>query len=172
MDSNFAAMGLPAMFENKNALPSAESGLGGHDRDGQLNLRKGRPEMRGHVVRTLIVMQIARRILRGDGFEEPLQIRSNIPRRVLLDEKRRRGVPTEQRQQADLDILLGGPRPYLVGDLQKPSPGRQEAENRVGLVNPRLTTTIPVIVPNQKQWAARPGHLHLRAPVAAADYAR
>ena len=63
-------MGPAAMLEQIDALPGPERECARDDGNGQLNARERRPKVGGHVVGPLVVVGVARGILRRDSLEE------------------------------------------------------------------------------------------------------
>ena len=75
--------------------------------------------MRRHVVESLIVMCVEVGILRHGPLKPGLQISADFGRRILLDQKRGRGVLTEEGEQPFLDAAALDPIYDPAGDLKQ-----------------------------------------------------
>lgn len=90
--------------------------------------------MRGHVVRTLLVVGVA--VVLGRQPVEPAgQIDPHRARGVLLDQQRGGGVAAQQTGEALGDPGLRHPAGNLAGDLGEALPGGGEAEHGGGLAH-------------------------------------
>jgi len=79
------------------------------DRDRQLRLRQGRPQMRRHVVGSLVIVRVERRILGRDAREVGLEIVPRSASGIFLDQQGSGSVAAEDRQQSGLDFLILDP---------------------------------------------------------------
>src|SRR5687767_12930883 len=92
VERDLARRWIAAMLEQIDALPRAKDHSAALDRYGELGLGKRRPEVRGHVVRTLVGMLVGG-MLRCDAREIVLEVPARGRSGVFLDEQGCRGVP-------------------------------------------------------------------------------
>ena len=111
-------MRCPAVLEHVDSLPRPERQTTTDHRDRQARLGQRGTQMRGHVVRTFVVMLIFARFRRDPG-EITLEIAPRGGRGVLLDQQRCGGVPDEYRQQTRLDAGAIDPAANRVGTVME-----------------------------------------------------
>jgi len=111
-------MRAAAMLEQIDALPRPKRESAVDQRDRELDLRECRAEMRRHVVRALVIVQIFARLWR-DPRKICFEIGANLGRRVFLDEERGGGVAAEYRQQTFHHPLIADPSFDRVGDVDE-----------------------------------------------------
>src|SRR5271166_6977721 len=97
------------MLEEINPLPRSERETAVDQRDRQVGRRQRRPDVRRHIIGAFIVMGVAMRVLRRDAFEKRLEIRADLRRGVLLNEKGGRRVPAEQGDQSCFQLVPPDP---------------------------------------------------------------
>jgi hypothetical protein len=106
------------VFEKKNALPRSERRRAADDGNREMRLGERRANMRGHIVRTFGVMDIAavfRREAREDGFK----IRKNVGVGVFRDQQRRRRVTAKDREEPFGDAIVPNEIDDSRGDFVK-----------------------------------------------------
>src|SRR5271166_3870148 len=109
VDRDLAPMRRAPMLEEINPLPRSERETAVDQRDRQVGRRQRRPDVRRHIIGAFIVMGVAMRVLRRDAFEKRLEIRADLRRGVLLDEKGGRRVPAEQGDQSCFQLVPPDP---------------------------------------------------------------
>jgi hypothetical protein len=107
------------MFEQIDPLPSAEHQSPRGNRDGKLGWGKRGPDMRGHVVWSFRLMNIALVVFRRDGLKKIFKISLNVWVGIFLNKERRRSVAAKYRQKAGRDILASQPKRDFAGDFDK-----------------------------------------------------
>lgn len=108
------------MLEEINPLPRAKPQPARSDRDRNLRLGQGGADMRGHVVQSFALMEVAPIIFRRKLAEKTLQIGADIRVRIFLNEEGRRGMATKNREEAARYFLRRHPSGNGRGDLDQP----------------------------------------------------
>lgn len=106
------------MLVKVNALPGAKDRPGVLHGNGKLGLRKGRADMRWHVIGSLVIVPVSH--LPSIGYEpteEVLQVGADVWGGILLHEQRGRGVTAPDCQQSRADVLVRYPVEDLMCDL-------------------------------------------------------
>lgn len=102
MNGDFAGSGLSAVLEQENPLPPAKRQTPADNRDGKLGRSQRRAQVRGHIVRTFVIMLLFRAFGRETG-DEPLEVAPGGGRGIFLDQERCRGVTAKKRAKTGLD---------------------------------------------------------------------
>lgn len=100
------------VFEEVDALPGSQGEFAFDERDRQLHLGEGCLQMSRHVVRAFGVMPVGTGLGPGLGreaIEEGLEVGAHGRIGVLLDQKRRGGVPAEDGEETGVHRLLAHP---------------------------------------------------------------
>jgi hypothetical protein len=119
MQNDLPPVGLAPMFEQIDPLPSAEHQPPRGNRDGKLGWRKRGPDMRGHVVWSFRLMNIALVVFWRDGLKKIFKISLNVWVGIFLNKERRRSVAAKYCQKAGRDILASQPKRNFAGDFDK-----------------------------------------------------
>jgi hypothetical protein len=105
------------------------------DRDRELRLGQRCPNVGWHIARSFILMPVSTVAAIGHKAAEKIfQISLDIRGGVLLDQKRCRGAPAPDSQQASGQAL--GPRPaaYLIGGVHEAAPARYNVDTMQSLL--------------------------------------
>jgi len=113
-----AVMWAAAMLEQVDALPCAERESAVNQRDRELDLSERGAEVRGHVVRAFVVVEILSRF-GGYAGEIGFEIGPDFGGGVFLDQERGGGMAAEYRQQTLRYALVAGPAGDLVCDVDE-----------------------------------------------------
>ena len=99
------------MFEEKDALVACEQQFAFESRNSKMGLRDCPLDMGRHVVGTFRVVTVERGVFQGLFREEVFQIAQDVQVFVFLDEKGRRCMTYEERQQPGRQGVGFGPVP-------------------------------------------------------------
>ena len=106
--------------------------------------------MRRHVVQPLLVMQIEVGVFGRGSLKPGLQISADFGRRILLDQKRGRGVLTEEGEQPFLDAAALDPIYDPAGDLEQALARR--FDEQCGALLTHLMLLPLVLAVMQERW--------------------
>src|SRR5690348_8228462 len=134
MQHNLTRGRVAAVLEQENALPCAEERASVLDGDRQLRRRQRCAQMRGHVVRSFIVM-LVRAVLGSDAAEIGLEIAPRRRSGILLDQQRGGRVAAKKRQQAFADAALAHKIADRIGKFMQAALGSANRQNRARLAN-------------------------------------
>ena len=106
-NNNASPMGGLPVFEQKNALPRSQMHSRVHDRDYFTRSCQHHPDVRGHVVRSFVVVLEVGRVFGHEPIEEFFEIAPRSRICVLHDDEAAAGVLNENRQCASSDAAPG-----------------------------------------------------------------
>ena len=118
---------VAAMLEQEDALPGAERQAAVAHRDGKLDLRQSGPQVRGHVVGSLVVM-LVRSSLGRDASKIGLQVALDRGRSIFLDQQGRGCVAAEKREEAVANASAFHPFANGGRDFMESGSGRSNRE--------------------------------------------
>ena len=82
MRGDLAPMRRAPVLKQIDALPGSETQPALDQRNRQIDAGQSRADMGRHVVGTLVIVGVARRVFRRDAVEKSLEVRANLRRRV------------------------------------------------------------------------------------------
>lgn len=119
MHGDIAFAGRPAMLEKIDALPGPKRQPAIDDRDREIRAGQSGADVCRHVIRALLVVEIAAFSFRSDVLKEGLKVGTNFRRRIFLNEQSRGGMPAEKRHQSISQVLTAQPVCDFGRDLRE-----------------------------------------------------
>jgi hypothetical protein len=112
-------MWIATVFEEENSLPRAELHFAVDNRNRLARPRQRRANVRGHIVRSFLVM-FEVLVLRHEFVEEPLQIATRSRRGILHRDQAAAGVLDKNRRDSRSNSAFIDDRLNLFGDFVRP----------------------------------------------------
>src|SRR4051812_20939193 len=120
------------MFEQEDPLPRAELWLPIHDRNAELGGGQRAAQVRGHVIRSFVVMLVVRPFGR-EPFEIAFEVAPRSRRGIFLDDQRGGGVPAEYGEKTGSNPARRDPVAHVFGEFMQARPTRANRQDCAGL---------------------------------------
>lgn len=137
MQHQLAPMGPGPVFEQIDALPSAQHRAAAGDRDGKAGGGERPLDMGRHVVGSLGGVTVEGRIFWHQLGKERFQVAPHVPIGVLLDDQGRRSMAAIDAKQPNGDALGLGPVANRRGDLMQSRPPAGDGDGLLSLLHIR-----------------------------------